>query len=219
MAVMDEFREEREALKKGPLPAKIKYYWYYYKVHTIVALLALIMITGFIYSVVTQKEEVFYAAFLNSFEETDNAAFMNEFSNKIGIDTGKYTTYVDTSMAITTDSGTTSSASVQKFIAFNSTNIIDVIVGTEDIFLYYAKDMAFHNLESVLSKEQLAKYQDALLYVEDENGNRIPAGVRIENSTILNKYGYYPEETIYYGVMSTSDNLEYSAAFLDFLLE
>lgn len=219
MAAMDEFREEREALKNGPLLDRIKNFWFYYKVHTIVAILSVTMVVGFIYSIVTQKEEVFYAAFLNSFTENDNEAFMNEFSDYIGIDTNKYAAYVDTTMAISTEVETTSYASVQKFMAFNLSDVIDVLMGTEDIIIHYAEDMAFHNLENVLSDEQLEKYAALFYYAEDENGVSIPVGVKIENSEILAKYGYYPTETIYLGVMSTSENYEYSAAFLDFLLQ
>ena len=33
MAVMDEFKEEREALKRGTPKQKLAYFWYYYKWH------------------------------------------------------------------------------------------------------------------------------------------------------------------------------------------
>ena len=33
MAVMDEFKEEREALKNGTPKQKLAYFWYYYKWH------------------------------------------------------------------------------------------------------------------------------------------------------------------------------------------
>ncbi len=219
MAAMDEFREEREALKNGPLLDRIKNFWFYYKVHTIVAVLSTVMVISFIYSIVIQKEEVFYAAFLNCFTENDNASFMNEYSEYIGLDTNKYAAYVDTTMAISTEVATTSYASVQKFMAFNLSDVIDVLMGEEAVFTRYAKDMAFHNLENVLNAEQLEKYKDLFLYVEDGNGNSVPVGIKIENSNILDKYGYYPDETIYFGVMSTSENHEYSSAFLDFLLQ
>ena len=35
MAVMDEFKEEREALKRGTPKQKLAYFWYYYKWHVI----------------------------------------------------------------------------------------------------------------------------------------------------------------------------------------
>lgn len=219
MAAMDEFREEREKIKNGTLKEKLSYFWFYYKVHTIVAVCSIIMITSFVVSIVTQKDEVFYAAFLNSETETDNAAFMEEFTELLGVDTQKYTTYVDTSMAITTDVYTTSTSAVEKFMAFNSSNVIDVLVGTEDIFKYYADDGAFYNLEEVLSEEQLEKYADYIYYTKDAEGNTYPAGILIEDSAILDRYGYYPDQTIYFGVMSTTKRLEYSAMFLDFLME
>ena len=44
MAVMDEFKEEREALKNGTPRQKLAYFWYYYKWHVIIALVVIIMI-------------------------------------------------------------------------------------------------------------------------------------------------------------------------------
>ena len=48
MAVMDEFKEEREALKNGTPRQKLTYFWYYYKWHVIIALVVIIMIVSFV---------------------------------------------------------------------------------------------------------------------------------------------------------------------------
>lgn len=50
MAVMDEFKEEREALKNGTPKQKLAYFWYYYKWHVIIALVVIIMIVSFVKS-------------------------------------------------------------------------------------------------------------------------------------------------------------------------
>jgi len=39
MAVMDEFKEEREALKRGTPKQKLAYFWYYYKWHVIISVM------------------------------------------------------------------------------------------------------------------------------------------------------------------------------------
>ena len=39
MAVMDEFKEEREALKRGTPKQKLAYFWYYYKWHVIISVI------------------------------------------------------------------------------------------------------------------------------------------------------------------------------------
>ena len=48
MAVMDEFKEEREALKNGTPKQKLAYFWYYYKWHVIISLVVIILIVSFV---------------------------------------------------------------------------------------------------------------------------------------------------------------------------
>lgn len=66
MAVMDEFREEREALKNGTPKEKLQYFWYYYKWHVIIALVVIIMIVSFVQQLRDRKDPAFYAVMLNA---------------------------------------------------------------------------------------------------------------------------------------------------------
>lgn len=59
MAVMDEFKEEREALKNGTPRQKLAYFWYYYKWHVIIALVVIIMIVSFIKQLTDRKDPLF----------------------------------------------------------------------------------------------------------------------------------------------------------------
>ena len=65
MAVMDEFREEREQLRTAPLKVKWQYFKDYYLLWTLGALLLIGIAAAFLYSVLTQKEEVFRAVLIN----------------------------------------------------------------------------------------------------------------------------------------------------------
>ena len=67
MAVMDEFREEREAMKNGTRKQKLEYFWCYYKWHVICTVAAIAIISSFIYEGVTRKDIALYATFLNSY--------------------------------------------------------------------------------------------------------------------------------------------------------
>ena len=51
MAVMDEFKEEREALKRGTPKQKLAYFWYYYKWHVIISVIIIGMLVSFIYQI------------------------------------------------------------------------------------------------------------------------------------------------------------------------
>ncbi|MBR3367153.1 MAG: hypothetical protein IKG66_05095 [Lachnospiraceae bacterium] len=65
MAVMDEFREEREQLRTAPLKVKWQYFKDYYLLWTLGAILLIGIAAAFLYSVLTQKEEVFRAVLIN----------------------------------------------------------------------------------------------------------------------------------------------------------
>ncbi|MBR5247326.1 MAG: hypothetical protein IKV27_00005, partial [Lachnospiraceae bacterium] len=100
MAVMDEFREEREAMKHSTPKQKLEYFWLYYKWHLIIAVVAIVAITSFIYTTVTKKETALYALFLNSFVSAeDNAeAYKQRFLDTTEINSDKYEVLVNTSL-------------------------------------------------------------------------------------------------------------------------
>ena len=66
MAVMDEFKEEREALKNGTPKQKLAYFWYYYKWHVIISVIVIGMIVSFIYQYTNRKDTAFNAVLLNA---------------------------------------------------------------------------------------------------------------------------------------------------------
>lgn len=66
MAVMDEFKEEREALKNGTPKQKLAYFWYYYKWHVIISVIIIGMLVSFIYQYANRKDTAFNAVLLNA---------------------------------------------------------------------------------------------------------------------------------------------------------
>ena len=69
MPLMDEFREEREALKHGTWKEKLSYFFDYYKWHVVVTIAAIIFIVSITYQIVTRKDTAFYAAMVNAIEQ------------------------------------------------------------------------------------------------------------------------------------------------------
>ena len=90
MAVMDEFKEEREALKNGTPKQKLAYFWYYYKWHVIIALVVIIMIVSFVKQLTDRKDPSFYAVMLNASlldqMTSEQPDFVTDFAEKEGID-------------------------------------------------------------------------------------------------------------------------------------
>lgn len=65
-SVNDEIREQHQKMKGKSRKEKFAYFWEYYKVHTLVAILVLILGGSMIYSIATQKDIIMEAAFVNT---------------------------------------------------------------------------------------------------------------------------------------------------------
>ena len=103
MPLMDEFKEERDAVKNGTPKQKLAYFWDYYKWYVIVGIAAIIILIATIRDIVNKKEIAFFACMLNLSSEymddsaTESAKGFTEYS---GIDTKEYEVRLDTSFQL-----------------------------------------------------------------------------------------------------------------------
>lgn len=170
MALMDEFREEREALKKGPFKKKVQYFWYYYKVHVFVTAFIAFALISIIYNLITAKDIILYAVLPDCFVQAEDQgeAYKMAFTESLGYDTDKFETYIDTSMYlgdIYTYSEDTY-ASIQKIATYVAAGEIDVMITDPDIFNYYAYLEYLSDISTILTEEQLARYSDKFYYMD-----------------------------------------------------
>lgn len=170
MAVMDEFREEREAMKDRSFKERFAYFWDYYRWHVIIIGCISVALISIIYNIVTAKDIVLYAVFPNCFVQTedDGAAYKQTFEEHLGIDTKKYEVYIDTSMYLSDIStyNENTYAAVQKIATYVAAGEIDVMVTDIDIFNYYAYLEYLADISTILTPEQLEKYADKIYYMD-----------------------------------------------------
>lgn len=245
MALMDEFKEERERLKHGSLKDKLKHFWYYYKFHTIVTLICLIALAVFIHDAVTKKEYVFNAAFVNTSAHGEVHEFTALTAKALGIDTDKYTLSLDNSIFIDSENPDSEATfySVQKLSVLMMTYDLDVTIMTEDTHRSYSYNMAFGDLREILSAEQLKKYEPYFYYMDyslyediakfqskgesyagefpnplkPENMKEpIPVGIYLNDAELLHRY-YLPEKNSVFGIPAGGEHLEAALKFLDFV--
>ena len=163
MPVMDEFKEEREALKHGTPKQKLAYFCDYYKWYVIGGAAAVAFIVSMIYQMVTRKETAFYALMLNGTEYNfmeDTSGNTAAFAEYAGIDEDKYQILYDTSVQIGTEAGDDYDSS-QKLMVYIAAGELDVMVSDADSLTKYAYRENFKDLRDFLSEEQLEKYQDS----------------------------------------------------------
>lgn len=201
MAVMDEFKEEREALKNGTPKQKLAYFWYYYKWHVIIGIVIIAMVSSFIYQFVNRKDTAFNTVLLNaslldqmSSEQPD---FIADFAEKEGIDLNTSDITFDTSIRIVEDSmDETSVTSSQKLMVYVAANELDSMITDFDSFQKYANSSLFYDLRDILTDEQIQALEPYFYYVDREVVLAIEAANDDLNTDYTPEYPdpFHPEE-------------------------
>lgn len=170
MAVMDEFKDERDEMKNAPLRKRLSYFWYYHKWYVIGGFVAFIIIAAFIHDLVTQKDIVMEAALLNtSVHLEDTEEYNDKLLTDIGIDKDKYALSMDTSLKISfgvMDEIAISSS--EKLSAYVASSMLDTIISGDNVFSGYANAGIFSDLRNVLNDEEIKKYAPYFYYVDIE---------------------------------------------------
>lgn len=170
MPVMDEFREEREALKHGTFKEKFTYFLDYYKWYVIAAVLVLCFAGSLIYQTVTQKDRAIFVALLNVYELEPAEEYPNRFAEYAGLDPETYEVFFDTSMHMDSSDLTAydenTMATTQKLMVYLAAKEIDILVASESTTNSYAYNEMFYDLSALLSEEQYEKYEPYFYYMD-----------------------------------------------------
>lgn len=165
MAQMDEFKKEREAIKTAPLKKRLEYFWDYYKWHTIITIVVISIICGYVHHVVTAKESTLYGVLLNSFSEEDAiSTIVDEFASQEEIDLSRYDIILNTSLSY--GNAFTSTESQQVIIAQSSAGMIDFFTGDLESMQDLAYSFMLQDLREVLTEAQIEAYEPYFLYVD-----------------------------------------------------
>lgn len=246
MPVMDEFKEQREALKsKGP-KERLAYFWYYYKWYVIGGIAAVGFLVSFIIEVVNQKEDAFYGVFVNSYaSEVNSEKYIQDFANIMNIDTNEYSVGIDSSLFINEDLGEASMTSSQKLMVYTAAGEIDVMASDATTFQPYAYNEMFADLRTILNEAQIKKYEPYFYYMDmavvkekqqamDEMNDSyvpeypdpknpaamkepVPVALYVnDNEGLKNAYSFTENEVVM-GVIVNSGRLETAVGFIDYV--
>lgn len=171
MSIHDEIKEQQQKTKDMTPKDKLSYFWDYYKIHTIAAVLAIAFVISIIRAYVTHKDYGFYATLINAMSpginDDTSVIWADEFLEFAGLNADDYQVYIDTSVVISEDAGTPYAASNrEKMVAMMQVGEINAIISDTETFESYAQVEYFHALESIFTAEELAPYQDYLYYTD-----------------------------------------------------
>jgi len=167
MAVMDEFKEERAALKHGTPRQKFAYFMDYYKWYVIIAVFIIIAGIYTIREVMSRKETALYTCLLNTLEQETAAQYNADFAEAIGLDTDTYQMIFDAGVWIDINSMDESTmANSQKLMAHLAAGELDIMITDTDSITNYAYQQDFYTMEELLSPEQYEQYKPYFYYID-----------------------------------------------------
>ena len=164
--VIDEIRQQQMKTKEMSAKGKLEYFWDYYKVHTIVAILVIFFAAMFISDIATAKDYNFYSILFNA-RQLSGDSLESAFSEYAGLDTENYECYIDASTGLSLTSFTEyDMATVQKLMATIQIGDLDTVVFNSELFNNYAGNEMFLDLRTILSEEELNAWKDYLYYID-----------------------------------------------------
>lgn len=172
MSIAKEIREEqKKALRTMNTREKLAYFWEYYKIHTLAAIMLTAMVISLVKQYVTHKDMRFYAVLIDALITDSNSGLneilSEEFLEYAQIDPGEYEVYFDTSISISENTDAQYLyVNQQKLFALLAAGSINAFIADTEIFEEYAQLEYFYDIESLLSGEELDKYGPYLYYTD-----------------------------------------------------
>lgn len=201
-AISDDIRDQHKKMKDMSFKERFNYFWYYYKIHTIVIICIIIFAISFISNIVNAKGYSFYGMMLNanSLSAEKLEASFNEYA---GLDTEKYECFIDTESTLSYQTMSEfDMATAQRLIALIQTKDLDAVVFDSEIYSNYARNEMFIDLRTIFSPEDIAKYEDYFYYVDQAE---ITAAQEADAFDVANEATAVEEEITMEDILAEAD--------------
>lgn len=152
------------------LRKKLQYLWDYYKFPILAVPVVVLTVLFLVKSLSGDTEPDFYLYFINQpIGEEQRASLAEQLDLRMQLNDTAIAAYVDASLSITPAAPDFDSQTA--FTTAIAGHTIDVMIGDDTFFTYYAAKDAFLDLEEFLPEELLNELSPYLLAAEDGDGN------------------------------------------------
>lgn len=246
MAVMDEFKEERQTIKDKTFKEKCAYYWEYYGWRTIGTIAVVIALISIFKGIFTSKDNALYAVYINTYpvEEQSAQEYNDKYFETLNLSPKKYEVSIDTSMYMTVgtmEEGTY--GTTQKTVVLMAAGDVDLLGGDAGAFQYYAYFGYLTDLRDFLSEEQIEAYSPYFYYIDqtvldtkmemadnfeeytgtypdpfkpEEMDDPVPVGLCLDYATAEYKHNYLVSDGAI-GITVNCPRPENALAYLDYI--
>ena len=231
MALMDEFKEERESIKNKSFKEKLDYFWCYYKWWVILPIIIVIIAGNLISTMMNQPKYILDGMFINisdfnSLEALDE--YLYTFVEEHGLDSSKYSvaynpnhTYISeekkASMSEDQYDPSANKYAIQNVVAGLGSKSLNFVIGPADSLLELDSNQLFTDLSEFLTDEQLSLYESHFIYIEDEK--EIPILIDISGCEALQKIYGSNVDNLAIGIVNDENEKDMMLEFLDYLMK
>ena len=246
MGIREEIKRERQTFfATATTKQKIEYLLHYYAPTALLIAIIVGFILYFVIQTVFQPKTILNGTFINlyTYDTVDEANALGEkYLKDKGIDTSKYSATFGSNLIMTDDLMVTQESS-QALISQVYAGLLDFVVGSTNHLKSYAYDQFFVDLTTVLSEEQIKKYEPYFLYIDktvvlqkenaslgetieypdctkpEEMKEPIPVFISLTESDVVNDlYGFSdPHRCI--GIVFNGKNRDNAIEFLDYIMK
>jgi hypothetical protein len=224
MAVMDEFKKERDEIKNAPLNKKLQYVWNYYWVQILIVVGLILTMAGVFFVVTNKKEPVLNGIYVNcQNEDYVNKELIKEFVEEQEIDLKKQEIYFVTNLAYRLDdgmtSGSTNKQTTQALTIYHESKTMDFVIAQKEIMVELALKNYFADLADILTEEQYKALEPYFISFPNSKGEQVPVLIDMSKSQIL-KEGFDEEakDSLVFGVVTGAPHVEMVGEYIEYLM-
>ncbi len=233
MSIRDEIREEnKKNFKEMPFSKKVKHFWHYYKVHTLVTVGIIAFITYIILLQTALKPLPYgfaaYALSTNYYLSQDLTPvenFINDFAEAEGINTEEYQVVFDVSNSVDPSSSNMLDMAIDmNLVKAGQDGNLDVLIGSQEQIDFYVVNGFYGKTLDTLFPEEMFKELDAAgliyYYYDKDSDKEYPIGVYVSDAPRLVELGLYNEDSeVILAIVGLSERTATSVDFVEYIFE
>lgn len=207
-------------MDKSALKAKLDNYWYYYKIHTIVALLSVVVLVFLISDMAGRKTPILNVILTGNNINYENLSSLQDRA------TDKFAKGNKQEVALsflTFDKNSQSQQTIavsEKILAMIQAKELDILVMDRDSFDTYAKQGTFLRLDTINGAPKLnnGAVKFVMSRVNDHDDKDYPYGIDVSGNAMLKDAGYDTEGKVL-GIVVNTQRLNLTLQFLKWILK
>lgn len=203
-------REKTEGLS---FKEKVIYIWSYYWIPILAVVLSVVALGYIIYNIsgAGKRYEALTVVLINAYNEDTDATIFDEMVDaEEEYNSVDDMIYVDQNYDIALDDSDNKATTTYEVLGARFlVGDMDLFVSERYIFKTFADDKGFLDLRTLFSAEEMEKYEDIIIWVEDsKTGEEIPCGIWLDETSTLHKAGYY-EVPVVAGIVSQARDIPF----------